>query len=330
MLDPRRRLWIEIAAISAVSYILYQFNVFILFLIPLQILYARRGSTELVRGAGIVFLLTALTAVKRLAGLDDASLRRMLLVLEVVLPFSLLAGIVLPAINWSFYPEGRRLIKLGGVTALIGIVSVPVVLMVSRNDGLGRFFVDQIEAFRAALEASSEGDPTLMYAFAEILGDPERLATMAAELLLRNYLFSFFILVGGSIWIGDFAASRTSVGIEYPRIRSFRVPEKTLWLVVLSWGIVLVDSVSNSGVGAIRYAAWNVGMTALLMYGIQGVGIIRHVLVKRKVSRFIRISFGILVFLMLFWPGANLVVLIGIPGVGISETWVRYRVQSKE
>ena len=320
----------EIAAISAVSYVLYQFNVFILFLIPLQILYARRGSTELVRGAGIVFLLTAITAIRRLAGLEDQSLRRVLLVLEVVLPFSLIAGIVLPAIKWSFYPDGRRLIKLSGVTALIGIVSIPIVLMVSRNDGLGRFFVEQIEAFRNALEASSGGDPTLMYAFGEILGDPERLASIAAELVLRNYLFSFFVLVGGSIWIGDFAASRTTVGIEYPRIRSFRVPEKTLWFVVLGWGIVLVDSISTNGVGALRYAAWNVGMTALLMYGIQGIGIIRHVLVKRGVSRFIRISLVVLFVLMLFWPGANLLVLVGIPGIGISETWVRYRVQSKE
>ena len=330
MLDPRRRLWIEIAAISAVSYILYQFNVFFLFLIPLQILYARRGSTELVRGAGIVFLLTTLTAVKRLTGLEDDSLRRILLVLEVALPFSLLAGIALPAINWSFYPDGRRLIKLGGVTAVVGIASIPVMLMVSRNDDLSRFFVEQIETFRTALEANSGGDPTLMFAFGEILSEPERLATIAAEILLRNYLFSFFILVGGSIWIGDFAASRTTGDIEYPRIRTFRVPERTLWLVLLSWGIVLVDSVSNSGVGAIRYAAWNAGMTSLLMYGIQGIGVIRHVLVKRRVSRFIRISLGILFVLMLFWPGANLLVLIGIPGIGISETWVRYRVQSKE
>ena len=84
------------------------------------------------------------------------------------------------------------------------------------------------------------------------------------------------------------------------------------------------------GIGAVRYAAWNIGLIGLFVFGMQGIGIIQTILDRRAVSRQIRVVISAGMVFMVFWPGVNLVVLIGLPVLGVSELWIHYRKERKE
>ncbi len=322
-----RREWIEIAAVSVVSFVLYQFNVVVLFLVPLQIAFVRRGARALFASSGLVFAAVAVSAVVRLARVDDADLRRVLTAVEIAVPLFLIGGVVLTDVELPSIVAAGRKLRLGVVTVVAGLLSVPIVGLISRNKGLESFFLQQIEAVGSAIRYSASGDSTLEYALAEILGDPRRLAETISRIMLQTYLFAFCVLVGMSVWLGDFAAAKT-LGTKHRRIWSFHLSERALWIFLFGWGVVLLDIAI--GIGAAGYFGWNVGLIMLFAYGVQGASIIRHLLVRRGVSGALRVFIGVALILLLFWPVANLLVIIGIPGLGISETWIHYRRSVKE
>ena len=316
-----RREWIEIASIAAVSFVLYQFNMLILFLIPVQILISRRGAEVGVTGAAIVFIATALTGVARLGSVDVAELRRSLIFAEVAIPAVFLGSLSAININWPWGHFRRRLLKLSAVTVAIAAMSIPAILFVSGNDALKTIFESQIEALREMLLTAQEGESTLRIA-ADALGDVGQITELVFELILRYYVFFVFAFLASSIWLGEIAASRTT-GRSRPRLTEFFVPQKAVWIVILSWAGVLLDLLTE--LGPLRYAFWNVGMISLFVYGMQGIGIIRHQLIRRGASGWIRAAVAVGLVLMLFWPGVNFVVIVGVPGIGVSETWIHYR-----
>jgi hypothetical protein len=328
MVSESRKVWIEIAAVAAVSFILYQMNMFILFLIPVQMLALRRGSRGLIYGATLVIGATSILALTRLGRLEDASLRNLLVVLEIGIPVTLLGGIVLADIPWSRAKfASRRIIRLAIVTIFVGVLSIPIWSLISRSDGLAEFFYGQIETMRVAFGMTEVDDLSQMIAITELLSDPEWLAEFAVEVVLRSYLFSYFLLVASSMWIGDFAASKT-LGVSHTRLTDFRLSPRSVWLFLGGWALVLADIVM--GIGSLRYLAWNAASIMLLLYGIQGVGVLRHFLVSRGVSRGLRVALGVTLVITLIWPGVNLLVLVLVPGLGVSETWIHYRKSVKE
>jgi hypothetical protein len=95
-----------------------------------------------------------------------------------------------------------------------------------------------------------------------------------------------------------------------------------VWVLLVGAVGVFVDVAG--GIGALRYVAWNAVLASLVLYGAQGIGIIRFLFDRYNVSQGARIGIGIALIVGLFVPALNLVVLLGIPGLGISELWVRY------
>ena len=325
-----RRAWIEIASVAVVSFVLYKLNIFYLFLVPVQMLSLRRGHRALAYGASLVIAAIAVTALAQLARLTDQSLRNLLLILEIAVPTCFLGGMVLTNIDWAVpgVAVRRRSAKLGVVTALVGALSIPLFILVSQNDGLRRFFYEQIEAIRTGFISMQEEDPSRLYAISQLLENPEWLADLAVEVLLRSFLFSYFLVVSIGVWMGDFAASKTVEGVSRSRLSDYRVNPRIVWLFAASWALVLADVFV--GIGAIRYVAWNMAIILLFLYGMQGVGIIRHFLVSRGVSSWLRVALAVCLVLALAWPGVNIAILVLVPGIGISETWIRYRKSVKE
>ena len=129
------------------------------------------------------------------------------------------------------------------------------------------------------------------------------------------------------MWLGDVIASKT-MGTDRVVLGAYRVPHPGLWVFLISWSAILLDLVV--GIGFLRYVAWNFGMVMLVLYGVQGVGVVRHWLVSRGVSGWLRVALGVGLILTLFWPGVNLIVMILVPGIGVSETWIQYRKSEKE
>lgn len=328
-LQASQRGWREILAVSLVSIILYQFNMLFLFLIPVQLLHVRRGDRELLAGAGIVFAATVAIALSRIALAGAEALTGAIIVIEAAVPLLLLGGLAAVNLKWPGRPARYvRSVKLIIVSSAIGLIAAPFLISGMRDNGFEQFVLEQIEAFTVSLNTAAAGDPSMMYSFADLLQDTEALAALITEILLRTFVFSYFVLIAGSVWVGEFVGSKTMDHVTYPLIRNYRVPERWVWVFLLAWAGILLDVVA--GVGGFRYAAWNLGLIMLFLYGIEGVGIVRHWLVARGVSGWIRMALGVGVAIMLFWPGANVLVMIILPGIGVSETWIRYRKSAKE
>lgn len=330
MSEISRREWAELAAVSAVSILLYQINAMIFYLVPLQVLCARRGVRMAARGGLIILVVSVAIASLRLGRNLEGSLGTTLVALEAALHVSLLGAIVLAAAPWSFYSGSRRLVKLLAITAAFGLASIPLIRLVSNSQEINAVFVRQIEAFRSAVDTENGLESPAVTALAELLSDPDQLIDFVAEAILRTYLFWYFVFVAASIWIGELAASRTRQGIAYPKISQFSVPDRGVWVLAASWAVILLDRLLDQSIGPARFGAWNLALISALIYAVQGAAIIRHLLIERGVSRAVRTVLLLVILFVLFIPRVNRVVLIGIPVLGVSETWIKFRIRSKE
>jgi hypothetical protein len=101
-----------------------------------------------------------------------------------------------------------------------------------------------------------------------------------------------------------------------------------IWPLLVPWALILAGL--RFDIGPLRYAAWNLGLIMLFTYGMQGVGIIQTLLERRNASRGVRVLITALLVFMLFWNRTALIVLVGLPCLGVSELWIHYRKAEKE
>ena len=71
--------------------------------------------------------------------------------------------------------------------------------------------------------------------------------------------------------------------------------------------------------------AWNSALAISLLYLVQGISIAAFFVRKRNVNASAFRIF-ILLGLMVLVPGVNMVPMIVLPLLGVSETWIRFRV----
>ena len=316
--------WTEMVIISVVSFFLYQMNMIILFCIPLQILYVRKGERLLFFSGISVLAALAIAALIRTAPVAEPGIRQGLLAIDILLPACFIVGLGAVDLEWKV--PLRRFYKVILVTAVAGVLSIPAIYLLGRNESISTLIKVQIEAVSqifAGAVAETPSEATL----GGLFSDPDKLVETIKGILLRNYLFIFYIILSGSTWVGTSFGNRT-MGKQPRRFVDFRLPEKLIWPLLFSWALVLLDIAFD--IGVIKYAAWNLGLIFLLTYGMQGVGILQTILQRRNVPRGIRMALVFAMVLMLFWPGVNFIIIIGLPVLGISELWVHYRTSQKE
>ncbi len=314
--------WGDLLVASLISFILYQMNMIILFCIPLQILFIRKGERHLLYGCATVMAALVVAGIIRTAPADDSVFRRGIVFFEIGLPAVFLAGLI--AVDYRWNARFRTLYKVLLVTLVAGAVSIPVIYLLGRNDGFSTFLKNQIGSIVGLLQAGAEENAEASRLF-QI--DVDMLTERILELILRNYLFMYFLTVAGSVWIGRSIAGRLSRS-KPESLRGLHVPDRMIWPLLASWALVLADVLVS--IGAVTYAAWNIGLIMLFIFGMQGIGIIQTILDRRAVSRQIRVALTAGMVFLVFWPGVNLVVLIGLPILGVSELWIHYRKVRKE
>lgn len=315
-----REEWGDLLIASILSFTLFQLNMLVLFCIPLQILFVRKGDRYLLYGSVSVLITIVIVSFIRTASIEDPVMKRSIQFADVLLPAIIVAGVVATDLRWKIRP--RTLYKVLVVSLGAGIISIPIILLLSRSDGFHDFLTGQVESVAALFQAGrQEGEAGIATA------NVESLVSNIKVILLRNYLFVYFITVAGSVWAGRAIAARMA-RTRSEGFRNFHIPDRMIWPLLISWALVLVDNFIS--IGAIAYAAWNIGLILLSIYGMQGIGIIQTVLDRRNVSKYFRILITAAMVMMVFWPGVNLVILIGLPILGVSELWVHFRKVHKE
>ena len=329
---------IEVLVFAAVSTLLYRLGMGpFLFLIPLQVLYIRRGKRSFGWAAvlTLVFILTVgLVLARRWTSADAAAaatamaLQMPSLVFEltiVVLMIGALALIQLPEMSPELkLPRYPRATRLALATGIAGILSIPTILYLTGNEA----FIASIREFFASLvqatnNAISSAQPENLSITAEPI-QTDSLYQFISTVMRRTYLFYFFLILTFSWWLGTVIGAR-SMGRKpgLTRIVEFKLPDRFVWPLIFSLALVVLNRIV--AVESLEILAWNALLIFAFLYGISGLGIIRFLSRKLKVRPGVRWLLIIGIIMLALTPRIGIAVFILIPALGVSEVWLKYR-----
>jgi hypothetical protein len=317
--------WLEMLLFTLSSLFLYHTGVGIaLFMVPLQVVASRRGIRGLLRVAGLfmaVFLGIRLFPLLR----NPSALPDILEYVETGIVVLLLLGLIV--VNMPLRGRPRTLAILAAAAAAVGAAAVPCGLLLSQNaafqQSVAGLFVD-ISKTLSAIFAPADAVAGSMLA---PLLQPEKLRKIAEAYLLRSIVADYLMLLAFSWWAGQAAASRTAAmyGMQ-PKFHfaHFRLEGGWLWPLIGAGALVLADLAF--GLSFWAYAAWNIALGVLFIYGLQGLAILRFLFEKHGLPRLLWLLLIAAIVVLAASPRAGLFVMIALPVFGVSENWIRYRV----
>jgi hypothetical protein len=308
-----------------------------LFLIPLQVLYIRRGKRSFAGAAALslVFILVVGFLLSRRWTAGDAAVPATILALQmpamvfeltiVVLSIGALILIQLPEISPELglprYPRATRLVLATGIAA---ILSIPTFLYLTGNEAfvasIREFFASLVQATNNAISsAQSETLPTT----AEPI-QVDSLFQFIGMVMRRTYLFYFFLILTFSWWLGTVIGAR-SIGRKHglTRIADFKLPDRFVWPLIVSLALVVLNRIV--AVEPLEILAWNALLIFAFLYGICGLGIIRFFSRKLRIRPGMRWLLIIGIIILALTPRVGIAVFILIPALGVSEVWLKYR-----
>jgi len=337
--------FLEVFLFTLSSLVLYHIGIGVgVFLIPLQVVASRRGENTLLAACGL-FLLVFL-ALRFLPFLGGQPQPDVLTIVEILFVLSLLLGLVI--VNLPLLAGQRTLFKLLGATAIAGLAAIPLAVWLAGNAqfqaAMGTAF-SEVSRMLTSLFTGKEttADPAL----AAILS-PGALMKMSSAYLSRSLLAFYFALLSFSWWAGQTSASRAAwAGRRRFHFAEFHLEGFWLWPLIASWALVLLDlflhvqgfgrvaSAAARGITADSgspfwiYCAWNVGLVILILYGLQGLSILRFLFEKHGLPRLLWLILLVGLIALAASPKAGLLVIVALPAFGVSENWIRYRIAAQ-
>lgn len=220
-----------------------------------------------------------------------------------------------------------RVQKLLVATAVAGLASVPLILYVKGDtrfsESITIIFENLADVLnRMFMQSDLEASEVVR------LVQASALITVVREFFFRSFLFSYFALLTFSWWMGTQLGTR-SLGrkANITKLVDFNLPEVFIWPVIGSLAVVLADAAV--GLSVLGYLAWNTGLIFLFLYGLEGLGIIKFLFNRYNLPKGIRWLFIAALCILVLSPTINIIVLLAIPGLGISEIWIHYRKEGR-
>jgi len=321
-ISERGAFWLDILIFSGISIFMYEIGILsFLFLVPLQIAAKKRGETAYLFSALVVLTAVLVTAIIETRSVENTELKYILILLQIVTPIMLAASLYI--VNRRYPQVWRNLYKLLGVTLAVGLGSVPIILIIKQNGTFVVFLREQLTALFAVLaEAFAISGSGLEAGLIGSLIQPSQILETIKAVFFRNFLFSFFIALVLNWRIG-LGIARRVVGSDIPALVRFHMPEKFIWILLISWAGILGDIFF--GLKVLGYIVWNIGLISMFLYGLQGWGIVRFLLGKSNLPQGMQSFFTVLIVVLLIIPGINILIILGIPIFGVSETWIHFR-----
>ncbi len=312
---------------------------FTFFLIPLQVTYIRQGRETFLYSLVLSFvMLVVLWVVLANAGLANEGLSgssvfpeiegfrgiiTSFISIQLLTIASLLGGLIL--IN--FYKQRRVLYRLFLSTLAAGALGTIVILFLSRNSAL----VSGLESYfkeATKLIVGLYTDDTNIILPAE-LADPTLLVKAFWYYVISGFIFGYFVNLSIAWYVGSVLVNQShGKAGRLTILKKFKLPEFFIWPLIAAWSLVLLSHLAK--LPFVYSLFLNVGLIFLFLYGIQGLSIIQHLLAKYNISGRWKILLLLVMFMVLFFPPIAIAIFIIVPGVGVSEIWIKYRSRGKE
>jgi hypothetical protein len=307
---------------------------FTFFLIPLQVTYIRQGRETFFYSLVLSFvMLVVLWVGLANAGLSGLSVfpeiegfRRIIttfISIQLLTIASLLGGLIL--IN--FYTQRRVLYRLFLSTLAAGTLGTIVILFLSRDSALISGLESYFKEATKLIAGLYTGDANIILP-AE-LADPTLLVKAFWYYVISGFIFGYFVNLSISWYVGSVLVNRSygKVG-RLTILKKFKLPEFFIWPLIAAWSLVLLSHLVK--LPFIYSLFLNVGLIFLFLYGIQGLSIIQHLLAKYNISGRWKTLLLLVMFMVLFFPPIAIAFYIIVPGLGVSEIWIKYRSRGKE
>ncbi len=303
---------------SCISVFAYQTGFFFfLFLVPLQLLLFKSGvkATRIaVLGVGVALVYLGFRHTAQ--GASD--IRGYLLLVELVVPILMLGGFLLE--NGFFGTLGGVLINALLATVITALVSIAVIHVLFSNEAFLAFYKAQFtEMFNVLKTAvSTSGDVDLVPLMNM---DVDTMLLHVSSVFFKGFLFAYFVILFVSY---TFALSVDRLTKHEVGMITVMIPDYFVWVLIASLSLVLADARFQLA-PVLSYVGWNIFLIVMFLYGLRGMGLIRQMFEVRRVHPVIRFFITFAAVMLLLHPRYGRVLLVGIPLVGVSEIWFKYK-----
>ncbi len=327
-----RRGWIEISLTTVIALILSVLGPFaLLFMLPLQVLAFKSGKEAfLFSAAGIIF---GSFVLRMILIPDDIEGIGVMIFTGMVIIIFLISGLY--AVNFMF-TGFRFILKLCVVTAIIGLLSIPVLYYLNSNQSFNSIMNEQIDntlvILGGVLEENTEDlNDALLYP-----DNSEESYAFYRTNFLNFFLVIYFIFLALTWRLGNRIGFRSIVNFPRPpKIKEFYVPEKLVWFYIVPLAISLLKMLFGSkdmvfDPGLVGYAVSNTLYVMGILYALQGFGLLQYLMDKRKISLRYKLIIGSLLVVSFFISYLGLIFVFILSVLGVSELWINYRRNNKE
>lgn len=289
---------------AAASVLLFYSGLFaFLFVVPVQYIYTKHGPQKgmlTAAGTAAAVVVVHLLQVTRLDSVPADMVQ--LLFLDSLMPVGLLVGLTIINLDHRHPWWGRLL--LGSAAALLGAVP-SLRLLALAGDGTGPLH-DELSSMVEMLGGAD---------------DPDQLIRTIRQVAMNTVGIGIVATLSANWWLGRNIVLRRYGLMQ--SLRPARILNDLVWVVIAGLAIVVASEFVETGFATAL--GWNALLVGSFLFGVQGVGLIQHLLRLRGGTDRGERWVPTVVLMLLFVPGINLLVMLGVPLLGMSEVWVDYR-----
>jgi hypothetical protein len=236
--------------------------------------------------------------------------------------------------GWIMVPSGEgfsflrisrayRFIAGALVEALVFFL---IFVLAGDNSAFRSVLKEQAEAITSFYIASS-GSDVVQRSLLEQYLTPELILETLRLVALRgggvvSCLFVFFINRQLSLFIVRLTR-RGQLPLSSGGMVCFHTSPRLIWVLSFALFFVLITRLVKLEIPEI--IAWNVLVICVVLYLVQGGGIVLHFLSRASVPPFMRLVLNVLIFFLILSPGINAFALGALALLGIAENWVPFR-----
>ncbi len=318
----RRSGTIEILITVAVAVLFFNLGLTALIaLVPLHVLRQKRGEAYFLSAAVLVVLVAVIVRLVAGAAVEFGGA---FVVSDALVAAGLVTG--LWAVDTPVLHRFARPWRFAAAGTAVAAGIVPAAVIVGSNEAFRELLDAQLVLVeRMLFLGSDEGGRLLQVdAVVQVAGDVLFSTVGAFGLLL---VFADYSL--GNV-VARFSRVQGNVVVagRSHRFATFYVPINAVWGLIVALAGVLLGIFAD--IGVLLYVFRNAALILALLYAGQGIGIIATYFDARRLSVGARIGAVIGGVIGLLIPGVNIAIGLGLPGLGVAETWVPIRERVKE
>lgn len=218
----------------------------------------------------------------------------------------------------------RTVYRISLAAFFVSLCLIPIVAAARQDEGLFSFVRRQAELL-AELYARQSGADVVERSLAERFITADSLLAAMGYISLRGAaVVSHWLFLGISLQLSRRIARMSGSAVPWGRIQDFRLDNTAIWFLSASLLAVLGGSVLK--VEFLEIPGWNILVLCILIFGVQGCGIVLHGLGRPGIPRGLRVMARFLIILVALSPGINAFAAGVLVLLGIAETWLPLRV----